>query len=54
MQNALKTFAIDDTSVTGYIYHKLLGHAVEEQRIAYRQATAAGSRLYRSRIAASE
>ncbi|GAX13849.1 regulator of nonsense transcripts 1 [Fistulifera solaris] len=34
MQNALKTFAIDDTSVTGYIYHKLLGHAVEEQRIA--------------------
>ena len=34
MQNALKTFAIDDTSVTGYIYHKLLGHAVEEQLIA--------------------
>lgn len=34
MQNALKTFAIDDTSVTGYIYHKLMGHAVEEQRIA--------------------
>lgn len=34
MQNALKTFAIDDTSVTGYIYHMLLGHAVEEQRIA--------------------
>jgi regulator of nonsense transcripts 1 len=34
MQNALKTFAIDDTSVTGYIYHKLLGHQVEEQRIA--------------------
>jgi len=34
MQNALKTFAIDDTSVTGYIYHKLLGHAVEEQQIA--------------------
>lgn len=34
MQNALKTFAVDDTSVTGYIYHKLLGHAVEEQRIA--------------------
>lgn len=33
MQNALKTFAIDDTSVTGYIYHKLLGHAVEEQQI---------------------
>ena len=34
MQNALKTFAIDDTSVTGYIYHRLLGHQVEEQRIA--------------------
>jgi len=34
MQNALKTFAIDDTSVTGYIYHKLLGHSVEEQHIA--------------------
>jgi regulator of nonsense transcripts 1 len=34
MQNALKTFAIDDTSVTGYIYHKLLGHQVEDQRIA--------------------
>ena len=34
MQNALKTFAIDDTSVTGFIYHRLLGHPVEEQRIA--------------------
>jgi len=34
MQNALKTFAIDDTSVTGFIYHSLLGHPVEEQRIA--------------------
>jgi len=34
MQNALKTFAIDDTSVTGYIYHKLLGHSVEQQHIA--------------------
>lgn len=34
MQSAMKTFAIDDTSVTGYIYHKLLGHPVEEQRIA--------------------
>ena len=33
MQNALKTFAIDDTSVTGYIYHKLLGHPVEDQHI---------------------
>jgi regulator of nonsense transcripts 1 len=34
MQNALKTFAIDDTSVTGYIYHKLLGHPIEDQLIA--------------------
>jgi regulator of nonsense transcripts 1 len=34
MQNALKTFAIDDASVTGYLYHKILGHPVEEQRIA--------------------
>ena len=34
MQSAMKTFAIDDTSVTGYIYHKVLGHPVEEQRIA--------------------
>jgi regulator of nonsense transcripts 1 len=34
MQNALKVFAIDDTSVTGYIYHKLLGHPAEEQLIA--------------------
>ena len=34
MQNALKLFAIDDTSVTGYIYHKLLGHPAEEQLIA--------------------
>lgn len=33
MQNALKQFAVDDKSVTGYIYHKILGHAVEEQRI---------------------
>ncbi|GKY90300.1 ATP-dependent helicase NAM7 [Mayamaea pseudoterrestris] len=33
MQNALKTFAIDDTSVTGYIYHKLLGHEVADQVI---------------------
>jgi len=33
MQNALKQFAIDDTSVTGYIYHKLLGHPVADQAI---------------------
>jgi len=26
MQAALKTFAVDDTSVSPYIYHALLGH----------------------------
>ena len=30
MLNGLKTFAIDDNSVSYYIYHKLLGHDVEE------------------------
>lgn len=30
MQSALKTFAVDETSVSGYIYHKLLGHEVED------------------------
>ena len=29
-QAALKAFAVDDTSVSGYIYHKLLGHDVNE------------------------
>ena len=28
MQSALKTFAVDDTSVSGYLYHRLLGHEV--------------------------
>ncbi|KAK6202302.1 P-loop containing nucleoside triphosphate hydrolase protein [Scheffersomyces amazonensis] len=28
MQNAMKCFAVDEASVSGYIYHKLLGHAV--------------------------
>ncbi len=31
MQNALKTFAVDDTSVSGYLYHRILGHNVEQQ-----------------------
>ncbi len=31
MQSAMKTFAVDDTSLTGYLYHKLLGHEVEMQ-----------------------
>ncbi|XP_013391305.1 regulator of nonsense transcripts 1 [Lingula anatina] len=30
MQASLKTFAVDETSVSGYIYHKLLGHEVED------------------------
>lgn len=29
MQNAMKTFAVDDSSVSGYIYHRLLGQEVE-------------------------
>jgi regulator of nonsense transcripts 1 len=33
MQNALKTFAVDDTSVSGYLYHKLLGHEVDQQAL---------------------
>lgn len=31
MQAALKTFAVDDASVSGYLYHRLLGHEVEPQ-----------------------
>lgn len=33
MQAALTTFAVDDTSVSGYLYHRLLGHEVEPQVI---------------------
>ena len=33
MQTAMKTFAVDETSVSGYIYHRLLGHDVEPQVI---------------------
>jgi len=33
MQAAMKTFAVDETSVSGYIYHRLLGHEVESQTI---------------------
>jgi regulator of nonsense transcripts 1 len=33
MQAALKSFAVDDTSVSGYLYHKLLGHEVEPQML---------------------
>ncbi|KAJ9091289.1 hypothetical protein QFC21_007278 [Naganishia friedmannii] len=31
MQAAMKTFALDERSVSGYIYHKLLGHELEPQ-----------------------
>lgn len=33
MQKALKQFAVDEYSVTGYLYHLLLGHHVEPQTI---------------------
>ena len=33
MQQAMKTFAVDDTSVSGYLYHILLGHDVPKQLI---------------------
>jgi len=33
MQAGMRTFAVDDTSVSGYLYHKLLGHDVEPQTI---------------------
>eukprot|EP01018_Ginkgo_biloba_P005409 Gb_22830 [translate_table: standard] len=33
MQAAMKTFAVDETSVSGYIYHHLLGHEVEVQAV---------------------
>jgi regulator of nonsense transcripts 1 len=33
MQLAMKTFAVDEFSVTGYLYHLLLGHDVEPQDI---------------------
>ncbi|KAL7182615.1 hypothetical protein ACSBR1_041329 [Camellia fascicularis] len=33
MQGAMKNFAVDETSVSGYIYHHLLGHEVEVQMV---------------------
>jgi len=30
MQTALRRFAVDDNSVSAYIYHRLLGHDVED------------------------
>lgn len=29
MQNAMKTFAVDEQSLSAYIYHKLLGHEID-------------------------
>ena len=33
MQSALKTLAVDETAVSSYLYHKLLGHEVENMVI---------------------
>lgn len=33
MQAAMKTFAVDETSVSGYLYHKLLGHDLTSQTL---------------------
>ena len=30
MQSALRKFAVDESSVSAYIYHRLLGHEVED------------------------
>ena len=30
MQTALRKFAVDEASVSGYIYHRLLGHEIED------------------------
>ena len=39
MQTAMKTFAVDEQSVSGYIYHKLMGHEVPvPPRYAYSDA----------------
>ena len=32
-QAALKAFAVDDASVSGFLYHSLLGHEVEPQTL---------------------
>lgn len=29
----MKTFAVDEASVSAYIYHRLLGHEVDEQTL---------------------
>lgn len=30
MQSALRKFAVDESSVSAYIYHRLLGHEVDD------------------------
>lgn len=39
MQAAMKTFAVDDTSLTGYLYHKILGHDVDVQALRVPRST---------------
>ena len=34
MHAALKSFAVDGSAVSSYIYHRILGHEVEEQTLA--------------------
>ena len=31
MQNAMKMFAVEERAVSIYLYHKLLGHEIEDQ-----------------------
>ena len=31
MQNAMKMFAVNESAVSIYLYHKLLGHDIEDQ-----------------------
>ena len=33
MQLAMKTFAVDEQSVSGYIYHKLMGHEAQVPQV---------------------
>lgn len=33
MHRAMKMFAVDETSVSGYLYHRLLGHQVEQHAL---------------------
>lgn len=33
MQQAMRTFAVDEQSVSGYIYHKLMGHDADPPQV---------------------